>query len=173
MSKDIKKKLLDLGLDESKADDFLEEVEVRNRSIEDQDLIRRESEELEETEETEVEETNEDVEIVIDEDAMTAIFEAIKPQVEEMMTAQRSADKEEIEALKTRIAELEKDDDSKVKEAVEDLPEARKSRKVVYRPSQNKVVNRSEDNQQEVDAKAQLEKMKQIRAERRGENQFA
>jgi hypothetical protein len=189
MAKDIRQKLLDLDIGEEKVDEFLKDTETRNRSIESEGMIRREGEAEEVLEEEVVEEEaeevvedndGEDVEVVLEPEDIDAIFELIQPRIEEMLETVRAAGQEAVDAanetitkLQARIVSLEKEDGEKVREAVEDLPETRKKRKLTLRPSQQRISDQATGEKvEEVDIKAQFDKMTQARKDRKSGNQF-
>jgi len=165
MGKDVREKLIELGLVEKNVDDFLEDVEVRNREIKDEDLIRREKdgEQDEKQEEKKQEKENEDDEIV-DVD-VSALLDIVLPAIEKALdikikdfTERIKIANSDLDTKLEKITKLEKSIETRKKESDEDMPPERKRKTVIYRPTQKK--EREDDSEnKDVDVKATYQSM--------------
>jgi len=137
----------DGGLTQEDLDEFVGEVDERNRTIEEEDLIRRESDDddqPDEIEATEPEPSVEEREIVLDQEVVQALSEqareAIMPDLQtladtitelrEVIANQTSALRE----LSGRVESLERDEAQRREEWIQDVPRPRQTRVVLHSP---------------------------------------
>lgn len=155
-TKEVLQKLF--GDDQEAFDTFVENSDAVNRTVKDDKLIHRTTEESAEEESVETEDTSEDAdELVLDDAAVAAItqqmtesawaksitqsLDAIKQLVAESVVGREKTDQEIAKLKETQgkivqtIERLNKDEGEKKQEYLTDLP-SRQQRKATYRPSE-------------------------------------
>lgn len=154
---DALKEFVGDALSDDELNAMLDSAEVRNRTIEETNMVTRKAEDTEDIVEEEEKEVKEEeaFEVNIDESALEAITEQVRERVageinthmEETLNSLQSTITELSERLNsaieninditTRTTRLEEDDDKKIREAVNDLPPASNKRvNVRYRPTE-------------------------------------
>jgi hypothetical protein len=161
---EAKEVLLDfVGEDNSeKVDEFLEDIDLRQREIDDPEVIKREAEEdEEEVEDEEVDSEAEaedegELEITLDEDTMgvivKSVMEKIQPELDKVITSNSEVAKElselrslinrvdetikeNEEKIEERVAKLERSEEEAVEEALSDIPLGKSRIVGSYRPT--------------------------------------
>lgn len=136
----MKEELLAFIGDEQAADELLEQAEIRNRTIEGENLVRREGAPDEAPEETEEEDVTE--EIVVDDGLVEQIAEKVYSLMQEDAKDTVAVENPELDEIRSSINKLEemisqlvKADEQKVQEIVEKMPEGQRRFVAKSRPT--------------------------------------